>query len=429
MKKVFLIIFSILVGGFLVNMTGVSAFVSPAKLREAHNSYRANQVKNNLNNTYNYSQQENSTVKFNAYKDPNTDASKLKKIALLDVNYDKGSLTPKSVSWSTGSIYNGPNGPELIGPRTPVYDKTSGLLIGYNVDPVVGFYTDDLSLKGIVIPHQFIPVSTEVDLGSNFTPPSPTPPSPKCGPAESNYFSEVTEENFEEVKAVMGDKGLCAVGDSTSISTDSINHTLKWFCKSGSLLMPCQAHQPYCNISSFHLLCPNEKVSLKADFNPTDVTIEWTLPSGEESNSNPFEVSFENPGSYNIGLKITTNQDYQATAKANTNVHVQPASCTVLLNPESSSADSVTVGDTINIKINTVCLGDNPQYILDPDGESWDYAEGEDISNDGEAKIEVKKSGTITFNARVEGEDTSVSCSSQISAFTEGSEWWERKPE
>jgi hypothetical protein len=247
------------------------------------------------------------------------------------------------------------------------------------------------------------------------------PPQPECGSADGDhYFSNLTKQS----------EGLCEPGKGTPTkpSSNDIDHTWKWQCTAPTRSpVTCQARKPYCNINGIAPVCINETASLSASIFPDNATLKWTASGGEpsEGTENPFKVAFNESASYPVQLEIKKDE---ATAKDETHVHVQPASCTVLLNPESSSADSVTVGDTINIKINTVCLGNNPQYSLDLDTESWVYAEGDDIS-DGEAKIEVKKSGAITFNATVEGEGTSVSCSSQISAFTEGSEWWERKPE
>ncbi|MEA3273020.1 MAG: hypothetical protein U9Q72_00255, partial [Patescibacteria group bacterium] len=225
---------------------------------------------------------------------------------------------------------------------------------------------------------------------------------------------------------------LCGIGEASEVESNITNNTWDWTCGNGSCeSVNCSATQrpPSCLISAHPpSVCPDAKSVIGIDSSfPPDGTLEWSSTDVDGSASG-------NNQTYTMGAGTATLAVTKGGQVGTCNAPVNPkfAGCTVSL----SGASDLTVGDTVTVTTTPTCIGlPADSYSLDvlfngsPDSDS--HTKTIMSLNGDVVQIEINKAGSFTFDATVIGNSAgqTVSCSSQASAFTEGSEWWERKPE
>jgi hypothetical protein len=240
---------------------------------------------------------------------------------------------------------------------------------------------------------------------------------------------------------------LCDVGDkSAKLSFDGAKWS--WNCKANESEASCETYKNLnCRLQpSQGSICPDDDLEVTVEDlvppkeNERLKEVSWAIPGvGSESGdkNSPICESFSPDftqapsGTHSINYKVL---DIGAKeAGCFTSVYVKEPSCSIILDSPSTE---MSVGSTLKLTIKEECItpvAENPyalQVLLQGtnDEDSYEFSQ-EDLNDDGTVDIKIKKAGNFTFKAAVNGENGSVSCSSQISAFTEGSEWWERKPE
>jgi hypothetical protein len=265
----------------------------------------------------------------------------------------------------------------------------------------------------------------------------------QCGSAQTEgpYF-EAPSEN------------LCKVGDPSDVIANG--DLWEWECQTDRdpATASCSAEretlQPGCtlNINPAGIcLGDSSTVVLESLFPSKDklTRVDWESPDSEE------EGSWESPGAYNnidwdgsnfsfqVGdfsdfgahpITVWTDGgigDYGSTNTAQ--IYVKPASCTLKLSPSVN----LTVGMDLDILLSYECMEPtsynlNIFYQGEEDSESYEYVDG-NFANDNKITIKIKKAGNYSFTANVADLDSDVSCDCQTTTFTEGSEWWEKKPE
>jgi hypothetical protein len=265
----------------------------------------------------------------------------------------------------------------------------------------------------------------------------------QCGSAQTEgpYF-EAPSEN------------LCEVGDPSDVIANG--DLWEWECQTDRdpATVYCSAEketlQPGCtlNINPAGIcLGDSSTVVLESLFPSKDklTRVDWESPDSEEEGSwvSPdaynnidwdesnfsFQVgNFSNFGAHPITVWTDGGiGDYGSTNTAQ--IYVKPASCTLKLSPSVN----LTVGMNLDILLNYECMEPNTYnlnifYQGENDPESYEYVD-DNFADDNKITIKIKKAGSYSFTANVADPDSNVSCDCQTTTFTEGSEWWERKPE
>jgi len=259
----------------------------------------------------------------------------------------------------------------------------------------------------------------------------------QCGSATAQYSNDVPTD------------GLCNTGITLTPAFDGAMWS--WTCTSNESSESCEAYK---NLNC--RLQPEDTSICSGD--DTTINVEGLVPP--KGNGRLQGVSWEilgvgsESGDYNSSLCDSFSPDFtghnfstyranytvtdkgEKTAGCSTILYVEPASCKVTID----SSEGLTVGERIKLKVTEECVKKaiSHPYVLqvlyqgeeDLNEESYRYIQ--EINNNGVAIIEIKKAGSFTFKAAVNkagDEGGAVTCSSQASAFTSGSEWWERKPE
>jgi len=240
---------------------------------------------------------------------------------------------------------------------------------------------------------------------------------------------------------------LCSTGDKLAeLSFDGAKWS--WNCKANESEASCETYKNLnCRLQpSQGSICPDDDLEVAVEDlvppkeNERLKEVSWDIPGvGSESGDKnspiceSFSPDFTQAPSGTHSINYTVSDIDNQEAGCFTSVYVKEPSCSIILDSPSTE---MSVGSTLKLTIKKECITpavENPyalQVLLQGtnDADSYEFSQG-DLNDDGTVDIKIKKAGNFTFKAAVNGENGSVSCSSQISAFTEGSEWWERKPE